>query len=458
MVVINSTWLNYEAIPPPAILDVTINATDSGLSPSRWLTRHVHISVLDMNEPPSDLRIQQSSILENVTIGYCLEVTCFNPEPYQRINFTLLSTFDGIFALRDSCENRTRGKTSVFLTVLAHLSYDVTNNYDFRIALNDGYGGSLTEPVSLNVTKVDPCPHVTDCHVNATCRRINGRQHKCVCKLGYAGDGYKNCTETDECLAKPCNFGGNCTNRLHNYTCVCPTGYQSSYSFLPLPYCRESLEYSCESYFPQCQEIDDCDPIPCDNGAGCTDSLNDYTCSCKDGFEGRNCSINIDECKVYGCGAHGSCTDGINSFTCQCSEGYFGTQCQRQRKHCQPNPCEPLESVCVQPSNWDKIDRPPTLEVCAPANHIIKLTFKSDVFTQDQVGSPVWKFKLQRFFKNDVIIPISELTFDGGDVNHKVGLSDVIFVETGSIVDSDKHEYSDVKFVAKANYTDGKCF
>ena len=36
-------------------------------------------------------------------------------------------------------------------------------------------------------------------------------------------------------------------------------------------------------------DINDCEPNPCMNGASCMDRLNDYNCSCADGFEGENC-------------------------------------------------------------------------------------------------------------------------------------------------------------------------
>ena len=43
-------------------------------------------------------------------------------------------------------------------------------------------------------------------------------------------------------------------------------------------------------------DIDDCDPLPCENGATCTNAgVNNYTCTCMAGYEGYNCSIgNLD--------------------------------------------------------------------------------------------------------------------------------------------------------------------
>ena len=38
-------------------------------------------------------------------------------------------------------------------------------------------------------------------------------------------------------------------------------------------------------------DTDDCDPYPCLNNGTCIDDVNNYTCTCPPGFEGRNCSI-----------------------------------------------------------------------------------------------------------------------------------------------------------------------
>ena len=37
-------------------------------------------------------------------------------------------------------------------------------------------------------------------------------------------------------------------------------------------------------------DIDDCHSDPCENGATCTDAVNDYTCACMTGYYGKSCS------------------------------------------------------------------------------------------------------------------------------------------------------------------------
>ena len=44
-------------------------------------------------------------------------------------------------------------------------------------------------------------------------------------------------------------------------------------------------------FFFSLSDTDDCAPYPCINNGTCVDDVNNYTCTCHPGFEGRNCSI-----------------------------------------------------------------------------------------------------------------------------------------------------------------------
>lgn len=54
-------------------------------------------------------------------------------------------------------------------------------------------------------------------------------------------------------------------------------------------------------------------------------------CTCKEGFTGDLCDININDCLSNPC-IHGKCVDGIASYRCDCNKGYFGKQCEHEQK------------------------------------------------------------------------------------------------------------------------------
>ncbi|MCJ8737816.1 hypothetical protein PDJAM_G00028430 [Pangasius djambal] len=75
---------------------------------------------------------------------------------------------------------------------------------------------------------LDPCKFseiCKPCHHNATC--ISGH---CLCKLGFSGDGIKQCIDDDECanVTHICGDNANCTNTVGSYYCTCMPGYVST--------------------------------------------------------------------------------------------------------------------------------------------------------------------------------------------------------------------------------------
>ena len=53
---------------------------------------------------------------------------------------------------------------------------------------------------------------------------------------------------------------------------------------------RSSANCKFSTIYFSFSDIDDCDLNPCENGASCTDGVNNYTCTCMAGYEGKNCS------------------------------------------------------------------------------------------------------------------------------------------------------------------------
>lgn len=92
--------------------------------------------------------------------------------------------------------------------------------------------------------------------------------------------------------------------------------------------CEVEDGWTCDMAEPStCEDIDECDADPCENGGTCTDGVNSFACACAAGYGGATCGTNIDECAGNPCENGGTCTDGVNSFTCACAAGYGGTTC-----------------------------------------------------------------------------------------------------------------------------------
>ncbi|XP_063961991.1 fibropellin-1-like isoform X1 [Lytechinus pictus] len=89
-----------------------------------------------------------------------------------------------------------------------------------------------------------------------------------------------------------------------------------------------------------CTDIDECDSGPCLNGGTCNDMVNGYTCSCRPGYTGVFCQININECASGPCLNGGTCFDRVNSYVCQCAPGYTGIRCETDINECASSPCQ----------------------------------------------------------------------------------------------------------------------
>ena len=54
----------------------------------------------------------------------------------------------------------------------------------------------------------------------------------------------------------------------------------------------------------------------------------DHSCSCVNGFTGRDCEVTINTCQGVLCSGNGRCMEaGAGSYTCVCGLGYTGDLC-----------------------------------------------------------------------------------------------------------------------------------
>ncbi|XP_023324984.1 signal peptide, CUB and EGF-like domain-containing protein 2 isoform X3 [Eurytemora carolleeae] len=144
--------------------------------------------------------------------------------------------------------------------------------------------------------------------------------HECIIKE----DGFHFCRDINECTdprhssisLSYCGANTFCNDTLGNYTCSCKPGYNG---WIP---------------YSGCSDIDEClgyDPCLY-SYTECTNTVGNYTCSCKTGFvpnvgEHRllQCT-DLDECVTYPgiCGENTICSDTTGSYRCSCKSGYSG--------------------------------------------------------------------------------------------------------------------------------------
>ncbi|XP_007940601.1 coagulation factor X [Orycteropus afer afer] len=68
---------------------------------------------------------------------------------------------------------------------------------------------------------------------------------------------------------------------------------------------------------------DQCESNPCQNQGNCRDGLGEYTCTCVEGFEGKNCELPIRKlCSLDNGDCEQFCSEEQNSVVCSCALGY----------------------------------------------------------------------------------------------------------------------------------------
>ncbi|XP_056906327.1 delta and Notch-like epidermal growth factor-related receptor [Takifugu flavidus] len=125
--------------------------------------------------------------------------------------------------------------------------------------------------------------------------------------------------------------------------------------------------------------LDLCEGQPCLNGGVClalpgASSRGDtfeYTCSCSQGFAGRNCEFITDPCTSSPC-LHGNCSrsyredDVEPSYICECAEGYEGERCdQIFAEPTDPFPTD-LVTLSTSSTSTTTTSAPPNLQPWQP--------------------------------------------------------------------------------------------
>ena len=105
--------------------------------------------------------------------------------------------------------------------------------------------------------------------------------YTCDCDQGFLINLTGQCSDIDECLNDPCEYG--CLNTPGSYECLCAQGYERLNGL--------------------CQNVDECSKSQvCNQNANCVDTIGSFECHCREGYngDGFNCE-DIDECLTEYC-------------------------------------------------------------------------------------------------------------------------------------------------------------
>ena len=140
----------------------------------------------------------------------------------------------------------------------------------------------------------------------------------CVCPPGLNLNTFLSCRKDDFCRSNPCMKGAACTDGVNQYSCSCTNGYSGSNCHI---------------------NINDCSPTPCLNGGVCSDGVSDVTCSCLSPRTGKFCQVFDDDGQACPCQNGATCVYGESSYFCLCVVGYTGLLCESELNECDSNPC-----------------------------------------------------------------------------------------------------------------------
>lgn len=84
----------------------------------------------------------------------------------------------------------------------------------------------------------------------------------------------------------------------------------------------------------ECYNVDECSPNPCLHGGECIDKINDFSCQCKQWYSGKTCQIDSRPCKNHQCRNGATCNDiPGGGYTCTCNVGWDGVFCESKHHY-----------------------------------------------------------------------------------------------------------------------------
>ncbi|KAH9488616.1 hypothetical protein Btru_061289 [Bulinus truncatus] len=171
---------------------------------------------------------------------------------------------------------------------------------------------------------IDECQDTSYCLGDYVhCFNLNGSA-ECNCMDGYEKPTINDtCQDIDECknpLLNDCGTTGQCINTIGSYKCLCNLGYHEVNGRCTA--CNET------SYGVNCTQMCSCvqeNTLDCNDVSG--------ACTCKQGWKGINCELDVDECadnNSFCPDPNSACINLNGSAICQCHIGFYkpNTTCE----------------------------------------------------------------------------------------------------------------------------------
>ncbi|XP_034858814.1 coagulation factor X isoform X1 [Mirounga leonina] len=105
---------------------------------------------------------------------------------------------------------------------------------------------------------------------------------------------------------------------------------------------REVFEDTAKTteFWNKYRDGDQCESSPCQNEGQCADGLGEYTCTCSEGYEGKNCELSTRKlCSVDNGDCEQFCREEQSSVVCSCTSGYILGDNGKSCISTEPFPC-----------------------------------------------------------------------------------------------------------------------
>ena len=74
-------------------------------------------------------------------------------------------------------------------------------------------------------------------------------------------------------------------------------------------------------------DVNDCGS-QCQHGGTCVDMVEGFYCSCRPGYTGHVCELEVNECGSNPCQNGAICEDRLYGYNCLCPNGFSGVHCE----------------------------------------------------------------------------------------------------------------------------------